>query len=70
MYSVKIPKVGIVEAATLADLGNAAWDRVHGQNPDHYCYGCSEVGSGWTIKQDGKKIGTMRYNGIFDAVKP
>lgn len=64
-FSVKIPKVGIVTAATLEALGNAAWDAVH--SAGNGGYGCSEVGSGWPVKQDGVLVGTLRYNGRFDA---
>jgi hypothetical protein len=67
-FSVKIPKVGTVSAQSLDALGNAAWDAVH-TAPNGYGtgFGASEVGSGWPVKCDGVKIGTLRYNGRFDA---
>lgn len=66
-FSVKIPRVGVVRAATVAALGDAAWDAVHGNNASGESFGCSVVGSGWPVKQDGRAIGTLRYNGRFDA---
>lgn len=66
-FSVKIPRVGRVIAATIEALGDAAWDAVHGNNPKGRSFGCSEVGSGWPVEQDGKRIGSLRYNGKFDA---
>ena len=70
MYSVKIPKVGKVMAATLEALGDAAWTAVH-TAPNGYGtgYGCSEVGSDWPVTCDGARIGSLRYNGRFDAVQ-
>ena len=68
MYSVKIPKVGKVTAATIEALGEAAWTAVHtAPNKSGTGYGCSEVGSGWPVKNDAVVIGTLRYNGRFDA---
>jgi hypothetical protein len=67
MYSVKIPKVGTVTSPTVEELGEAAWTAVHGGNKYGEFYGCSQVGSGWPVKLNGALIGTMRYNGRFDA---
>ena len=66
--TVKIPKVGTLTASSIEALGNAAWDAVH-TAPNGYStgFGCSEVGSNWPVKCDGVKIGTLRYNGRFDA---
>jgi hypothetical protein len=68
MFTVKIPKVGIVRAASIPALGEAAWTAVHGGNKDREYYGCSDVGTGWPVKEGNTHIGTMRYNGRFDAV--
>jgi hypothetical protein len=68
MFSVKIPKVGVVKAGTLETLGEAAWKAVHtAGNGCGWGYGCSEVGSDWPVKEGAKLIGTLRYNGRFDA---
>jgi hypothetical protein len=68
MFTVKIPKVGKVSADSIQALGDAAWTAVH-TAPNGYGtgYGASEVGSGWPVTHDGKKVGTLRYNGRFDA---
>jgi hypothetical protein len=67
-FSVEIPKVGTVKAESLEELGDNAWDAVHmAPNSTGYGYGASEIGSGWPVKRNGKPIGTMRYNGKFDA---
>jgi hypothetical protein len=66
MFTVKIPKVGTVTADTIPALGEAAWTAVHGGNKRGEFYGCSQVGSGWPVKQGNRLIGTMRYNGRFD----
>ena len=68
MFTVKIPKVGKVSSESVEALGEAAWSAVHNA-PNGYGtgYGCSEVGSAWPVTCDGKKVGTMRYNGRFDA---
>jgi hypothetical protein len=66
MLLVKIPKVGVISAATLETLGDAAWNAVHNA-PNGYGtgYGCSEVGSGWPVSENGVIIGKMSYNGRF-----
>jgi hypothetical protein len=69
VFSVEIPIVGTVTAESLQVLGEAAWHRVHNA-PNGYGtgYGASEVGSGWPVKKNGVRIGTMRYNGRFDPM--
>ena len=70
MFIVKIPKVGKVTAPSIEELGEAAWTAVHtAPNGCGTGYGCSEVGSGWPVTCDGSLIGTLRYNGRFDAVQ-
>jgi hypothetical protein len=66
MFTVKIPKVGIVRAASIEALAEAAWKAVHGGNSQREYYGCSDVGTGWPVKDGNRLIGTMRYNGRFD----
>jgi len=69
VFTVKIPKVGTVSADTLPALGEAAWTAVHGgADGSGQSYGVSQVGSGWPVTDGARKIGTMRYNGRFDAV--
>ncbi len=70
MYTVQIPKVGTVTAATLEALGEAAWTQVHGGNPQREYYGASDVGARWPVKDGSRTVGTLRYNGKFDAVAP
>lgn len=66
MFTVKIPKVGIVTADTIEALGEAAWRQVHGGNREREYYGCSDVGTDWPVREGNRLIGTLRYNGKFD----
>ena len=66
MLKVKIPKVGVISAATMESLSDAAWKAVH--NAPNGCgtgYGASEVGSNWPVSENGVIIGRMSYNGRF-----
>jgi hypothetical protein len=67
-FSVEIPKVGTIKAESLEELGDNAWDAVHSaDNGLGVGYGVSDVGSNWPVKKNGVLIGTLRYNGRFDA---
>lgn len=67
-FTVAIPIVGTVSAPTLDDLSDAAWTAVHNApNGSGTGYGASEIGSRWPVARNGVAIGTMRYNGRFDA---
>ena len=61
-FSVKIPKIGTISADSTEALGEAVWTACH-------CglvqYGASQIGSRWPVKQDGKTVGALSYNGRF-----
>jgi hypothetical protein len=60
---VKIPKVGTVIADSVDDLIARVREAI-----DDNGYGASDVGSRWAIKSHGATIGTLSYNGRFEAV--
>lgn len=61
-YEVKIPMIGKITALSIAVLGIRVRTAI-----DEQMAAASDVGSLWTVKKDGKKVGTMSYNSRFTA---
>lgn len=57
-YTVKVPKIGIVSAETPEYLSELVRERI-----DEEGYGAREVGGHWLVTHNGKRWGSLSYNG-------
>ena len=64
LYEVKIPVIGKIHAQSVAVLGIKVRAAI-----DEQMAAASDIGSRWTVKKDGKKVGTMSYNSRFIALE-
>jgi hypothetical protein len=58
---VKIPKIGTVIADNVSDLISRVRAAI-----DENSFGASDVGARWVVKDAGKKVGMLSYNGRFE----